>query len=680
MKPIYFLFLILTATMLFEAFYVWWKNPKNPINYLFGLSMLFLSFWPLAFVIILNTNNYRLASFVDNSVYAFFMLFIIFFIPLSVLFPSNKTFTPKQRTLVIIFTVISFALTIASYLDLISGPLSPNWKVVGPTRGPLAGPFLIYGLATIIIALYFFISKYRHSNEVEKRQITFTLSGLIITIISAFILGGVFSLLLGIREVAILGPFSIIFLITFIAWAILKHHLFDIRVLASEIFAYILILFSLFPLFGSYIDFPTFIGRAIFAVLGTIISLLFVRATINEKTKTKEILDLNQLIAAQNSRNEALLESINDGVFAVDLERKIILFNKRAEALSGYRRDEVLGKKYFEFIHFLNEKTGEEQIDFIETVIESGAPAKLGKNIVLRQKNNHLLPVGDSASPVRDQSSKTIGAIIVFRDVEEERRVEQMKDEFINIAAHELRDPMTAMKGFVSILQDGDLGKISKTQKGVLKMITDATERLLKLVTDMLNTARLDAGKIRFELEKFPLGPVVQEIMQFYTGEAKKKRLKFNFVKGEVNAYKTQIIMDKDKVFQALSNIISNAIKFTAKGSITVSLKKDGNFIVCTVSDTGPGIPEEQQRHLFEKFSRGKNIERTGLLGSGLGLYIAKKMIEKMGGNLWLESSGLDKGSVFALSLPILGTPEQEKAAEILTAEIKSAKSLIKPE
>lgn len=238
--------------------------------------------------------------------------------------------------------------------------------------------------------------------------------------------------------------------------------------------------------------------------------------------------------------------------------------------------------------------------------------------------------------------------------------LDRMKDDFISIASHELRTPMTAIKGFVSMILDGDYGPVSTSLKEPLKDIGISTQRLIDLVNDLLNVSRIQAGRLKHELSEFSMNETVKEVVSSLQPIAKSKNLKLftdkipgNLVQGDVN-----------HVRQILNNLIGNSLKFTTKGSIKVSGTVDKEMIKICVADTGIGISVNDQQKLFGKFAQlNQNLGNTG---TGLGLYISKEIIRKLGGDVWLEESSVNKGSTFCFTLPLANT----KKADIVKDEI----------
>jgi len=250
-------------------------------------------------------------------------------------------------------------------------------------------------------------------------------------------------------------------------------------------------------------------------------------------------------------------------------------------------------------------------------------------------------------------------------------KLDTVKDEFISIVSHELRTPMSTIKGYLNMLLAGDAGPVSPQVRDILTEMLLAIEREIRLVNGMLDISRLEAGRMQFNLRNDV--DVVEQarlLFQSLVRAASEKKLSLILETPEESLPKAQA--DIDKFIQVLINLVGNAMKFTKNGSITISFAKEGDFVVTSVSDTGPGIPKDKQPHLFEKFSQASTKETRVSGGSGLGLYISKFIIEKMGGEIWLARSTQDAGSNFCFSLPSGGSEKAKEVAANLKREEKT--------
>lgn len=241
------------------------------------------------------------------------------------------------------------------------------------------------------------------------------------------------------------------------------------------------------------------------------------------------------------------------------------------------------------------------------------------------------------------------------------RRLDNAKSEFISIASHQLRTPLTAIKGFVSLLLEGAYGRLEPSVSDTLNKVYLANNRLMNLVENLLNISRIEAGRIQYQFASAHIEDILTELRDVFVLAAHAKGLKLGITLPKDPLPMLQI--DSAKIREAISNIIDNSIKYTEKGEVAVKAGKAGDRVVVTVSDTGVGVDADDLPHLFKKFERGKDAAKVNVSSTGLGLYVGKSFIEAHGGTISVESAGRGKGTCFTISLPI-GHPPLEKESE----------------
>ncbi|MFC1649315.1 ATP-binding protein [Patescibacteria group bacterium] len=230
------------------------------------------------------------------------------------------------------------------------------------------------------------------------------------------------------------------------------------------------------------------------------------------------------------------------------------------------------------------------------------------------------------------------------------KEIDKQKDEFISMAAHELRAPMTAIKGYVSMLMDGDAGELSDTAQDYLTDAQSVTERLIRLVNNMLNVGRIEEGRMIFHEEVVKVSDIVHQVFVSFKFEAQRKKLEFGM--NVEDGVKETSYVDSDRLTEVIGNFVSNAVKYTEKGRIDINVKQKGRRVLVEVVDTGPGISKAEQKKLFQKFYRVESaVGKT--IGTGLGLYISRLLIHKFGGEIGLDSES-GKGSNFWFDLPVV--------------------------
>lgn len=243
------------------------------------------------------------------------------------------------------------------------------------------------------------------------------------------------------------------------------------------------------------------------------------------------------------------------------------------------------------------------------------------------------------------------------------RELDKLKDEFVSVASHELRTPMTAISGMISMIFEGDYGPVNKSLGEPLKDISKSTQRLIILVNDILNVSRIETGKLKLALSTFDIRAVIGEMVEQLMPIAIEKGISF----GIEGSGSVVVQADKDKSKEILNNLIGNALKFTQSGSVLVYYKADEDEVKVFIKDTGIGISRDDQLKLFGKFKQISSQQIGKPAGSGLGLYIARELTRKMGGELWIDESNLGRGSIFAFSLPKAGS----MMAELIERKLK---------
>lgn len=351
----------------------------------------------------------------------------------------------------------------------------------------------------------------------------------------------------------------------------------------------------------------------------------------------------------ERQKMEAVMNSMGDAVFALDKNKKIILVNPIAMELIGMEKNKIIGKKYNKMYKFILEKEGTEITDFIDEIYKEGKTTSISDRTVLVNKNGELIPVSDSAAPIKDNQGKVIGCVVIFRDVTRERKIDRAKSEFVSVASHQLRTPLSAIKWFLELLTSEVAGQLSDEQKQYLNQIIASNDRMIRLVNELLSASRLETGNLTVRKKMTNLNLIVKEAFDEILPKTLEKKQKFTL---ETD---TPLPINSDTVIlkQIIDNLITNANRYTpSMGTINVRTYAKDNQAVFEVKDNGYGIPENQKEKLFSKFFRADNIITKQTDGTGLGLYVVKSAIETLGGKVWFESEE-NKGSTFYFSLPL---------------------------
>jgi len=231
------------------------------------------------------------------------------------------------------------------------------------------------------------------------------------------------------------------------------------------------------------------------------------------------------------------------------------------------------------------------------------------------------------------------------------RALDKAKSEFLSIASHQLRTPISAIKGYLAMMLDGDFGKVSPKIKNVLKDLFESSARLARLINVFLNVSRIESGRFKLDKKPIQINDLIESVIIELKNQAIKKELKLTYHQPVKKI--PLVFADSDKLREVILNLVDNAIKYTLKGSIDIYIKHDKHELSFISKDTGIGIDPSEGRTLFRKFVRGTGVAQIHTGGSGLGLFIAQKIIKEHGGRIWAESKGKEKGSVFRFVIPL---------------------------
>jgi len=370
--------------------------------------------------------------------------------------------------------------------------------------------------------------------------------------------------------------------------------------------------------------------------------------------------DSYRRLALERQRDEATLQSMNEGLIAVDDKDRVIVINPVAINMLGLKdEDSVVGKEVhdvfelFEADDKANKPIATKDLPS-HRVLTTKKPVEGVYGFMTGQKQRHLMNV--EVSPV-ELDNEIVGVVTVMRDVTKEKEVDRMKTEFISLASHQLRTPLSAIKWFSEMLVAGDAGKLKPEQMEFAQSIAGSTERMIALVNSLLNISRIESGRIMVDPKPTDLEELVNGIVTDLKGKTEEKKQSFVI---SVHQDLPKINLDPRLIGQVYLNLLTNAIKYTpAGGEISVFISRKGDEIISQVADNGYGIPKEQQTRVFEKFFRAANAVKVETDGTGLGLYLIKAIVESSGGKIWFKSEE-GKGTSFWFSMPTSGMKPKE--------------------
>lgn len=364
---------------------------------------------------------------------------------------------------------------------------------------------------------------------------------------------------------------------------------------------------------------------------------------------------LSELIQERN-KISLIINVLPDAVIILDSNDKIILMNRAMEQLTGVSAEHVKSLP-------INDELVKEQpkLERLSIILKKKAPFFERTEFSIIDPYEKIFQM--IILPLREEMTRRkdlVGTVRILHDISREKTISRLKSEFISIAAHQLRTPLSAIKWTFRLILDGDVGDVSEEQKKFLNRGYETNERMIKLVSDLLNVSRIEEGRFGYEFIKFSLEKVITDLLEDYKTVVDKKKV--NLIYKTPSTPLPLVKIDPQRLRLAFQNIIENAINYTLPGGdVTISLKTTESSAVVEVRDSGIGIPKHQLTRLFTKFFRAENVMRMQTEGSGLGLYIVKNVVKRHGGDITITSQE-GVGTTVAISLPLneKDVPESE--------------------
>jgi len=526
---IYYSHLLPLVVSLLLAFFIFSKNSKSLATRWFLMTTILLCVWLYFDLILWATEKpaftmffWSIINMIEPMIYAGILFFMYAFI-------DNKDILFKQKLLVFVLLSPTVILTWTN-LNLSYYDLTNCWREA--IEGPL--PYYSYAVEGIFAAWilgFGFRRFFQTHNKSERNKIALMTSGAVFFLFS-FAMGNVVGSLLVNWEIGQYGLFGIPIFVAMLSYLVARYHLFNIKLISSQLLVVAIWLLTLAILFIQDIDTVRNVV-VITLILFTALGYLLIKSVKREVEQREHIEKL-----------------------ALDLEK---------------------------------------------------ANARL-------------------------------------------RELDQMKSQFLSFASHQIRSPLTAIKGYTSMALEGDFGEMPEKIKGVIETLDKSAQSLIVIVNEFLDVSRIEQGRMKYEMSDFDVRKLVEETVAELRPNVEQKGLKFTFDADVKHDYR--VYADQGKIKQVIGNIVDNAIKYTPSGSIDVKVSRTKSTVNITVSDTGVGIEPDVIPKLFSMFGRAKDASKTNVTGTGLGLYVAKQMIEAHRGQIWIESEGKGKGSTFHIELP----------------------------
>lgn len=353
--------------------------------------------------------------------------------------------------------------------------------------------------------------------------------------------------------------------------------------------------------------------------------------------------ELRRLAVDEKNKTMAIIENLTDGVILLNKKNQVEIISPPALDFLGVKKNEIIGKHLVDFLQ------KEEFSQAKEVLIDENE--KRIKSVYKKEVQTKEGLYMEITSVLLKDEIEEKGFLIVIHDITKDRLVEKMKTEFVSIAAHQLRTPLSAIKWTVGMILDGDIGEINEEQRELLEKTYISNERMIHLVNDLLNVTRIEEGRLLYNQEWGQLESLTEDVLNNFQEALKMKNIFLDFEKPKGLP---SVKFDKEKMGLVLQNLIENAIKYTQNGGkIKISLEKDEKSVIFKIKDSGVGIPKNQQERIFTKFFRGENVIKMETEGTGLGLYTTKNIVNAHKGEIWFESNE-NEGTTFYFTVPIM--------------------------
>jgi signal transduction histidine kinase len=614
----------------------------------------------------------------------------------------------------LLYGVMVLVGTVFSFSDLVVGAAQPRLGGgVNDQLGPLY--YLYVGWLLVLFGLVVgTVWRASHASSTTirlRQQIRFIILGFSVSFILGVLVSAIIPALSSDWNLAKFGPVLTVFMVGSISYAIIRHRLFDVRLVVARSIAYTLLLATLAIVYGAslfVISNIFFTGVKVgageqitYLILALVLAITFQplrhffehitdQIFFRNRYESQTVLaDFSNVLVRDIDLNDLLKHSLAEISKSLSIGySQLIIFNegkvyrvaqqglipKRmivAPQLKGFTKAMIVADE-------LDEGTQKEIMDdhglrvtaLLKTHNEVIGYLLLGDKLsgdIYSKQDIDVIGIMAKELAVAISNAKAYAEIQAFAATLQERvnhatgrlrvanrhlkELDQAKDEFLSLASHQLRTPLTTIKGYLSMILEGDAGKLNKLQREFTTNAFDSSERMVRLITDLLDVSRMSAGRFVIQPKATDMNEVMRSEVQQLQSHAETKNLKLSLEEPATPLPPT--MLDENKTRQVIMNFVDNAIYYTEKGSVTVSLSESKGKLRVEVCDTGMGVPPEAQKHLFSKFFRAANAQKSRPDGTGLGLFLAKRVIEDQGGEIIFHSE-VGKGSTFGFELPMV--------------------------
>jgi PAS domain S-box-containing protein len=400
-------------------------------------------------------------------------------------------------------------------------------------------------------------------------------------------------------------------------------------------------------------------------------------STNDETQEDRSYHELASELSQVSGKSEVVINAIGEGVLALDGQGVIQLINPAAEQLLGWKKSDSLNLSYKSILKILNTKNQEVDSanDPVAQALNTNKPIS-SDNFSLQTQSGKSFLASISVSPV-GQLGK--GVIVVFRDVTVEKSDERQRAEFISTASHEMRTPVASIEGYLGLALNPATANIDEKARDFITKAHESAQHLGRLFADLLDVSKADDSRLKNDPKVVDVVPFIHDIVQGLTPKGVEKGLHVIYKpmpdddeNDHEAVHKLNPVfyanVDNDHLREVVQNLVENAIKYTLKGDVVIDVTGDDGHITISVADTGIGIPREDQAHLFQKFYRVDNSDTREIGGTGLGLYLCRRLTETIGGRLWVESE-YKRGSTFFVEIPRIDHDEAQRLIEQASIE-----------
>ncbi len=403
----------------------------------------------------------------------------------------------------------------------------------------------------------------------------------------------------------------------------------------------------------------THLGQLGITLCAAILAEWVHRALGRSTQQHEKVAALSGKLSQEALKSNVLMNSVGEGVLVVDANHQIQLFNPAAVRMTGWDAKSAQNLDY-RLVLSLHDANGNKLSGDVDPFKEVWTSAKsmVHNELTMQTKGGHTVAVSLLLSPILDDNKAVVGGIALFRDISSDKEIERQRNEFISTASHEMRTPVAAIEGYLSLVMNPAVATIDDRAKNYLEKAHASTQHLGALFRDLLSVTKMEDSNRQDKQEIFDLSQLANEAVADMQFTAQKKGLEVQFASADQIVRAQNSVMpvyavkgSPQRVREVITNLMENAIKFTTGGVINVTIGGTTDTVTVSVSDTGIGIAAEDIPHLFQKFYRIDSSATRTIGGTGLGLYLCRSIIERLGGRIWVESK-LNEGSSFKFSLP----------------------------